>query len=61
MMSLIEWIHFEKKRKEKELANELRGNQTHGESGNVHQQGETARRNPQVAKQTVYVFSVPEL
>jgi hypothetical protein len=61
MMSLIEWIHFEKKRKEKELANEPRGNQTNGESRNIHQQGQAAGGNPQVAKQAVYVFSVPEL
>jgi hypothetical protein len=36
MMSLIEWINYEKKRKEKELENEPRGNQTHGESWNLN-------------------------
>ena len=61
MMSLIEWIHFEKKRKEKELENEPRGNQTNGESGNIHNKGETTRSDSKVAKQAVYVFSVPEL
>jgi len=61
MMSLIEWIHFEKKRKEKELANEPRSNQTHGESGNIHNKGENTGSDSKVAKQAVYVFSVPDL
>ena len=61
MMSLIEWIHCDKKRKAKELANEPRSNQTHGESGNLNQQGEVARGDTQVSAQRVFVFSVPEL
>ena len=61
MMSLIEWIHCDKKRKAKELANEPRSNQTHGESGNDYQQGEVARGDSQIAQQTVHVFPVPEL
>ena len=61
MMSLIEWIHFEKKRKAKELANEPRSNQTHGEIGNFNQQGEIARGDTQVTQQTIHVFTVPEL
>ena len=61
MMSLIEWIHCDKKRKAKELANEPRSNQTHGESGNLNQQGEVAGSDTQVAQQTIHVFAIPEL
>jgi hypothetical protein len=61
MMSLIEWIHYDKKRKVKELANEPRSNQTHGEGGDLNQQGEVARGDSQVAQQTIHVFPIAEL
>ncbi len=60
MMSFNEWIKFEE-RKKKEKKNEQRSSQTHGEGGNLNQQGEAARGNPQVTQQTVHVFAVPEL
>jgi hypothetical protein len=58
MLSLKEWMRI---RKKKEKKNEQRSSQTHGESGNLNQQREVARGNPQVAQQTVHVFAVPEL
>ena len=61
MMSLIEWIHCDKKRKAKELANEPRSNQTHGESGNLNQQGQAAGLDSQEPTQAIHIFTVPEL
>lgn len=62
MLSFTEWLKVEKRmKKKKEKSDESRGNQTHGESGNFHQQGQALRGNPQVAQQTVHVFAVPEL
>ena len=62
MLSLKEWIKTEKRiKKKKDKANEPRGNQTNGESGNDHQQGQAAGGNSQVAQQTVHLFPVPEL
>jgi hypothetical protein len=58
MLSLKEWMRIRKKKGKK---NEQRSSQTHGESGNVHQQREVAGSNPQVTQQTVHVFAVPEL
>jgi hypothetical protein len=58
MLTLKEWMRI---RKKKEKKNEQRSNQTHGEGGNLNQQGEVAGSNPQVTQQTVHVFAVPEL
>ena len=58
MLKLKEWLRI---RKKKEKKNEQRSSQTHGEGGNLNQQGEVARGDPQVAQQTVHVFAVPEL
>jgi hypothetical protein len=58
MLGLEEWLRI---RKKKEKKNEQRSSQTHGEVGNLNQQGQAARGNPQVAQQTVHVFAVPEL
>jgi triphosphoribosyl-dephospho-CoA synthetase len=58
MLKLKEWLRI---RKKKEKKNEQRSSQTHREVGNLNQQGEVARGNPQVAQQTVHVFAVPEL
>jgi hypothetical protein len=60
MIGFIEWIQLPIKLKRKRK-NEQRSNQTNGESGDLDQQGEVARGNPQVAKQTIHVFPVPEL
>ena len=62
MMSFSEWLKVEARMKKKKDKNdESRGNQTYGEGGNFHQQGQAARGNSQVAQQTVHVFAVPEL
>jgi hypothetical protein len=58
MLAFTEWLRI---RKKKEKKNEQRSSQTHGEVGNLNQQGQTARGNSQVAQQTVHVFAVPEL
>ncbi len=58
MLRLEEWMRI---RKKKEKKNEQRSSQTYGEGGNLNQQGEAPRGNPQVTQQTVHVFAVPEL
>jgi len=48
MLSLSEWLKVKKRmKKKKENGDEPRGNQTHGEGGNLHQQGQATRGNPQ--------------
>jgi hypothetical protein len=54
------WVNQQIKKK-KGKKNEQRSSQTHGEVGNLNQQGQTARGDPQIAQQTVHVFAVPEL
>jgi hypothetical protein len=58
MLAFTEWVLRAKRKRKKD---EQRSNQTHGESGNLDQQGEVAGSNPQVAQQTIHVFAVPEL
>jgi len=58
MLAFSEWVLRTKRKKKKD---ESRSNQTHGESGNLNQQGEVARGDTQVAQQTIHVFAVPEL
>ena len=58
MLAFSEWVLRTKRKKKKD---EQRSNQTHGESGNLNQQGEVARGDTQVAQQTIHVFAVPEL
>ena len=58
MLAFTEWVLRAKRRKKKD---EQRSNQTHGESGNLNQQGEVAGSDTQVAQQTIHVFAVPEL
>ena len=60
MIGFVEWIQRPIKLKRKKK-NEQRSHQTNGESGNDYQQGEVARSDSQVAKQTIHVFAVPEL
>ena len=58
MLAFSEWVLRTKRKKKKD---EPRSNQTHGESGNLNQQGEVARGDSQVAQQTIHVFPVAEL
>ena len=58
MLSFSEWVLRAKRKKKKD---ESRSNQTHGEGGNLNQQGEVARSDSQVAQQTVHVFPIAEL
>ena len=58
MLAFSEWVLRAKRRKKKD---ESRSNQTHGEGGNLNQQGEVARGDSQVAQQTIHVFPVAEL
>lgn len=61
MLSITEWMKVEKRNKKKKEPNEPRSNQTHGEGGNINQQGQAARGDSQVTQQTIHVFAVPEL
>ena len=62
MLSLKEWLKADERiKKKKEKANEPRGNQTNGEGGYEHQQGQATGGNSQVAQQTVHLFPIPEL
>jgi hypothetical protein len=64
MLTFKEWRKVEAtnpRKKKKDTNDEQRSSQTNGESGNVHQQGQADRGNPQVAQQTIHVFAVPEL
>jgi triphosphoribosyl-dephospho-CoA synthetase len=58
MLAFTEWVLRAKRKKKKD---EQRSSETHREVGNLNQQGQAARGNPQVAQQTVHVFAVPEL
>jgi hypothetical protein len=58
MLAFSEWVLRAKRKRKKD---EQRSNQTHGESGNINQQGEVARGDSQVAQQTIHVFPVAEL
>ena len=58
MLAFSEWILRAKRKKKKD---EQRSNQTHGESGNLNQQGEVAGSDSQVAQQTIHLFAVPEI
>jgi hypothetical protein len=58
MLAFKEWVLRAKRKKKKD---EQRSSETHREIGNLNQQGQTARGNPQVAKQTVHLFPVAEL
>jgi len=60
MMGFIEWVHHERKRKEKEEKKNVRSNsQTGGEVGNQILQGETPRLNQEVELERVSYFSEP--
>jgi hypothetical protein len=58
MLAFSEWVLRAKRKRKKD---EQRSNQTHGEGGNLNQQGEVARSDTQIAQQTIHVFAVPEL
>jgi hypothetical protein len=61
MISFKEWFTKKNRKKRKGEGYESRSNQTHGEGGNLNQQGEVARGDSQIAQQTIHVFAVPEL
>jgi hypothetical protein len=60
MLAFTEWVLNQKKKK-KERRDERHNSQVSGEIGNLNQQGEVAGLDPQVAQQTIYVFSEPKL
>jgi hypothetical protein len=60
MIGFAEWIQRPVKLKRKKK-NEQRSSQTHGEGGDLDQQGEVAGNDSQVTQQTIHVFAVPEL
>jgi hypothetical protein len=58
MLTFTEWVLKAKRKKKKD---EQRSNQTHGENGNLNQQGEVAGGNQTQSTKTVFVFPVPQL
>ena len=61
MMGFIEWVHHERKRKEKEEKKNVRSNsQTGGEVGNQILQGETPRLNQEIELERISYFPQPK-
>ena len=60
MLAFAECILNQKKKK-KERKDERHTSQIGGKSGDINQQGEVARRDPQVTQQTIHVFTVNKL
>jgi hypothetical protein len=60
MLMFVEWVLNQKKKK-KERKDERHNSQVGGESGHINQQREITGGDSQVAQQTIYVFSAPEL
>lgn len=57
MMGFIEWVHHERKQKEKEEKKNVRSNsQTGGEVGSQIHQGETPRSNQEIELERVSYF-----
>jgi hypothetical protein len=61
MLSFRERRKVEKLKKNKGTSNEPRSNQTHGEGGDIHQQGEVTGSDSEVSQPTLHVFAAPEL
>lgn len=60
MMGFIEWVHHERKRKEKEEKKNVRSNsQTGGEVRSQIHQGETSRPNQEIELERVSYFPEP--
>jgi hypothetical protein len=61
MMGFIEWVHHERKRKEKEEKKNVRSNsQTGGEVGNQILQGESPRLNQEIELERSSYFPEPK-
>ena len=61
MMGFIEWVHHERKRKEKEEKKNVRSNsQTGGEVGNQILQGESPRLNQEIELERISYFPEPK-
>lgn len=58
LMSFIEWIEYDKKKKGKK--NELGSSQTSREIGTAHDQRQTSGLDSQVQPEGIHVFSLPE-
>lgn len=61
MMGFIEWVHHERKRKEKEGKKNVRSNsQTGGEVGSQIHQGEASRPNQEIELERISYFPEPK-
>jgi hypothetical protein len=60
MLAFTEWV-LNKKKNKKERKDERHNSQVSGESGHIHQQGETAGLDSQEPTQAIHIFTVPEL
>jgi hypothetical protein len=60
MMGFLEWVEFNRKKKEKEEKNVRSNSQTGGEVGNQILQGETPRLNQEIELERISYFPEPK-
>ena len=60
MMSFIEWIEFDRKKKEKEEKNVRSISQSSQENGNVDHKGQANRFDQEIPTTVVHYFSEPK-
>lgn len=59
MMGFLEWVEFNKKKKQKEEKNVRSISQSSQENGNVNHQGQAHRFNQEIPEPVVYRFTEP--
>lgn len=59
MMGFIEWVEFDRKKKEKEKKNDQSTSQGGSEVGAIYHQGKADRNNQAVSQQVVHYFPEP--
>ena len=59
MMGFLEWVEFNKKKKEKEEKNVRSISQSSKEDGNVDHKGQADRFNQEISEPIVYRFTEP--
>lgn len=61
MMGFMEWVEFNRKKKEKEKKNERSASQAGQQNGGVNHQGEATRADTQEPRETIRIFPVPSV
>ena len=59
MMGFLEWVEFNRKKKDREKKNERSNSQTGGEVGNQIHQGEASRPHQEIELERVSCFPEP--